>query len=277
MDVGFLADMVESGLFWKVRNEALKDSRKRDLLHTLWGTVFGEFVTRLLNDVCKEPANRFLPHPRFLNGGEACDGIIMCNEFSAVMLEYKGSMLTAQAKYSGSPELISAQLEMKFVGTEGRPKGVRQLANAINKFGDKKNPQEIEAVERVATIYPVLVARDEALGAPLVNRYLNRQFKTLYDRKRVRQTITPLFVLTIDELGEISGNLPDVPMDEILESKYKADTSQSFPFSAIQNERLGEAPPQQNASLVKRFEEVIDEACIDLFGRSFEHLKNTKQ
>jgi hypothetical protein len=270
MDIGFLADKLENGLFWRVHNEALSRKDERDQLHALWGMLFDEYVTRLFSGVCKEPANRFLSHPCFQNEGEACDGIILCGGSTAVIMEYKGSTLTASAKYSGSSELLSEQLEMKFVGTEERPKGVRQLARVINKLGDKRNPQKVEGLERVATVYPVLVARDDGLGAPFVNRFLGRRFATLYDRKQIRPKVTPLFVLTIDELEEISAYLTDVPMDEILESKYKADQSQLLPFSAIQNDRLAEVPLRQNESLVKRFEDVINEACLDLFGWPFE-------
>jgi hypothetical protein len=95
----------------------------------------------------------------------------------------------------------------------------------------------------------------------------------LYNRNTIRSTVTPLSVLAVDELEQISPYLVDTPFDLILESKYERDPSQSLPFSAVSNQLLASLPARANVSLEKKFERVIDEGCMDLFGTPYKRIE----
>lgn len=276
LDVGFLADKLESGVFWVVNNQALKTKAERGSHLTLWGHVFETYVSQLLKGVCEGTQNYFLANPVFQDGSEMCDGLIRCGS-SGIFMEHKANMLNARAKYSGTPQEFLEDLKRKFVGTPENPKGVRQLANSIWKYGKKGGGQEARGVGKLLKIFPVLVAKDSALGSPMVNRFLNEEFRKLYDRKKVRPKVTPLFVLSIDELERISPYLSDKPLDEILHAKYINDPSQSWPFSAVPNEVLDKEPVRRNKMLEAKFADVINEACLDLFGKPFYGAADSEQ
>lgn len=125
----------------------------------------------------------------------------------------------------------------------------------------------------LAVVYPLLIARDSCLASPFVNKYLNDIFKSLYNRKAIRPTVAPLFVLSIDEIEQISPYLLDTRLDQILEANYRGDRTQSFPFSAVPNELLRNMPARTNYFLERKFENVVDEACKDLFGRPLKLLE----
>lgn len=270
LDIGFLADKLETGVFWRVHS-LLGSKKQQDRLHTFWGLLFHQYTSQLLQKVCKDSPNRFLPSPKFGDDGEACDGVILAGA-NAIFMEYKGSMLTAEAKYSGSSESLMADLGRKFIGTDDAPKGVRQLAKSIVKYADKKNPRPIQGIGTVSKIFPLIVARENVIGSPLVNRYLNEQFQALYNRKKIGAIVTPLFVLTIDELEQISPHLSYVRFDEILKAKYKDDPKQTWPFSAVPNQVLKNEPQRVNEELEQKFRRVVDQACRDFFGKPYDEV-----
>lgn len=273
-DVGFLADKLESGVFWRVHNECLSSRKERDNLHTFWGHLFQAYVSRLLQDVTNPASlNRLISSPMFDKSGEACDAIILCPESRAIFMEFKSSMLTAPAKYSGEPDQLLSELQEKFVGRPEKPKGIYQLANAITKFARKASPERIEGMPAANMIFPVLIAKDYALSSPLVNRYLNDEFKKLVYRKNLRVVVGPLFVLTIYELEEISPHLIDCALSEILEGKYQQDKTLSLPFLGSKNRVLEGRAPRTNLLLRRKCDEMFDNAWVTFFGKTFRELQ----
>jgi hypothetical protein len=272
-DVGFLIDKLDSGVFWQVHNLGLPSKKQKDNFHALWGHVFEHYVDTLLTTTCRNSPNQYLPWPQFEDGAEVADGIILCGK-TAILIEAKGSTITAEAKYSGDSSVLIKELMEKFIGTGDKPKGVRQLANSLIRVGSKSAPHRIKDVKTATKIIPLLVARDSTLSSPLVNRWLNEKFGQLFNRKRIKATITPLFVLTIEELEQILPYLIDTRLDEILESRYRKNPAMGMPFGAVQNDVIQSLPPRSGLLVRGRARRVFDEVCMDCFGKHYEGLES---
>lgn len=115
-DTRFLAEKLESGIFWRVNN-ALPHNR-RGLLHTAWGYSFQSYINWLLESQARSPHNLFYASPRYEGtSDEVCDGIVVCGT-EAAFIEYKGHTFTAEAKYSGDLKILDDEVERHLVGTE---------------------------------------------------------------------------------------------------------------------------------------------------------------
>ena len=119
----------------------------------------------LLGEACRNSQNRFYPSPRYENGDEICDAIVICGS-DAVFLEYKGSTFTAESKYKGDLTELAAEIADNLIGTETKRKGIRQLANAILNVFDKQTPAALADIDLsgISAIFPVLVTRDDIGG-----------------------------------------------------------------------------------------------------------------
>ena len=271
LDAALVADKLEAGVFWRVHNSC-QNNKERDNLHTLWGHVFQQYITQLLKS--SRPCGQFISLPHFAGGGsEACDGLIIYGS-TVILMEYKGSILTADAKYSGSPDRLMQDIDKKFIGTEESPKGIRQLARTVSRWGAKRTPDRIHGVECIPRkVFPVIIARESALGSPFMNRYLDQQFSSLYQRKHIRPIVTPLFILTVDELEQIAPYLDSIRLCDLLEAKYSSDPSQTWPFSSVSNHILDGLPVRNNSMLDSKANNIFDHVCRDLFNRPFEAME----
>ena len=90
----------------------------------------------------------------------------------------------------------------------------------------------------------------------------------------IRPIVTPLFVLTIDELEQVAPHLPYVGFDQILKAKYKQDPKQTWPFSAVPNEVLKKEPRRVSEELEQKFTGIVDQACRDFFGKPYEEVES---
>src|SRR4029077_15859705 len=165
---------------------------------------------------------QFVPSPRFSNGDEAADGCLIEGS-SLVLIEIKGSILTAQAKYGFDPDTLREELHRKAItGEDGERKGVAQLRYNLQRFLDG---DDIAGTDRAAmrTIYPVLVFLDHSFTAPYLNLVYNEHFDSAWLRRRYRRTITRLFSLTVEDLENMLPHTHQHAFNEILESYYRAN------------------------------------------------------
>lgn len=95
------------------------------------------------------------------------------------VFEFKDVRLDAKTKSSCDYETIRQKLYTCFVENEdGRPKGVKQLANVI----EKKLPEILEKADTAAPngglkVYPILVYTDGGFDIEGINYYLNEEFR----------------------------------------------------------------------------------------------------
>ena len=248
VDFHFLGARCESALYWKSL-ERLSE-RDKDKFRSFWGDLFQRYINWMLARFVDGDLNKFTAEPTF-DGTmeEVCDGLIVSGS-SAVLLEYKGGLLAANAKYEGDLEKLRSNLEKKFVGTQDNRKGVLQLVNSIDLLfsGAKRVISGVDA-SNITKIYPVLVIHDDIGGAWMMNAYLNERFKTL-SRGRFRRlsnrngskvTVTPLFCISVDHFEIVAEALASERLTDILEARYRGDRELRLAFLTAPNSVLGES------------------------------------
>jgi len=271
-DLAYLSEKLQSGPFWAVHDSMACQERPK--LHAFWGLVFEGYVHWLLSSAVG-PKNLFVASPKFQSTStEACDAMLRCGSSIAVF-EFKGSMLTAQAKYSGQPKLLASEIDKKLVGSASEKKGVAQLSHVIRRLFDPKSSLPLEGIDLsgIRTIYPVLVTRDDVGSAVGINLYLNKKFREIFNSRCVRPLrVTPLFCLSVEDLELISGYLSEAAFTEILEARYDNDRSLASTFAAVNNEVMRKIGRRRNKHLEQAFAAGMDVVCERLFpGRRLDH------
>lgn len=101
------------------------------------------------------------------------------------LFEFKNIFLSAEIKHSVNYDIIMAEIFKKLVLNEfGKPKGVTQLANVIEKIRASEFEKIDEYDYDTAIIYPIIVYTDFSFNLPGINYILNKEFrKQLADRK----------------------------------------------------------------------------------------------
>jgi hypothetical protein len=266
-DPFFVADKLEDGAFWAVHG-TLKTGKERMRLHAFWGLVFERYVHLVIGNAIDGDKNVFYPSPNYRGSkNEACDGLVVCGD-TAVLIECKGSTFTANAKYSGDVNCLREEIEGKLVGTKEERKGVLQLADAIKNLFDKCNPRKLDCcdLDGIRKVVPLLITRDGIGGTFLINSYLNARFLENLNRKKYRpRIITPLFVMSSENLERISGHLADMPMTDILEMRYAIDDGLVYPFQHVIAQALQSKPIQRLPLISDTYREVFTTAVEALF------------
>lgn len=264
IDSLFLAEKSESGVFWRV-NQALPAALRLQF-HQDWGLAFEKYVNWLIGESIDSSLNRLYPNPKFCDTGEeVCDAILVCGD-SALFVESKGATFTAEAKYGTDSDCLRSEIEEKLVETEGRRKGVGQLALRIEEVFSRKNPRRIEALDtsRVAKVFPVLITRDDIGAALVMNAYLASRFRELFRRKTISVTVTPPFSLSAQDLEMICGYLKEASLADLLEERYRNDRDLFSTFWFVKNsiiDTIGgrECKPLNNAlhSYFRNVEQIL--------------------
>jgi hypothetical protein len=187
-----------------------------------------------------------------------CDGLVLCAE-AAIFIECKGSTFTARSKYTNDPEELRQEIEKKLVGTDDEPKGIRQLKNAVVSVFRQDSPEKINGVDlrRITKIMPVIVTRDD-IGSYLdMNRYLNIRFRAVLgkEKKKIKATVTPVFLMSAGNLEDISPYLTDVPLSDILEQRYRADPELRGGFWSVEIPSLKNLGPRRSLLLTRAVED----------------------
>ena len=228
IDLNFLADKLESGIFWIIFNQLKRSDRRK--LFSVWGQAFEKYVGSILKrfvsntdgetEDSMEGSQRLIPSPKYKDkqGGECTDFIIHTDE-TLVLMECKAGKLTADAKYNGKFHDLERELKAKFVD----PEGLRQLRDAIVNLADKNegNRRHIEDVDisQIRKIYPVLIVLDETFSTQWMNWYLDRQFQGIFKQGSIPSDleVAPLSVLTSADLEYLEPYLTDTPFHKHLD------------------------------------------------------------
>src|SRR6202030_1363414 len=101
LDISLLAEKMESGVFWGVNGQV--EPSKRDQFHAFWGEVFELYASWLIGSSVGGKVNQFFPNPRYLKGDRQVCDVIVLSGTSVVLIECKGSTVSADGKYGGDP------------------------------------------------------------------------------------------------------------------------------------------------------------------------------
>lgn len=155
------------------------------------------------------------------------------------IFEFKDVRLDAKTKTSCNYETIRKKLFSCFVeNEEGKPKGVKQLANVI----EKKLPEIISRAdasvpEGKLKIYPILVYTDGSFDIEGINYYLNGEFKKCINGGDDRFQVKDLVMVNLNLLMKlenyfVNGKVDlDKVLNEYLAYKESKEQLKTVPFN----------------------------------------------
>lgn len=256
LDYEFAFGKLESAVIWRVLRNL--PGNKKDPWLSYWGLVFEEYVTWMFQTYAAADLHEIYPSPTYLNStDQICDQIIVCGD-TAVLIEAKLATCTAADRHSGDYEKIKAYLEDRLVKT----KGVNQLLNAVNRFGDSDLP---DYLKRINKIIPVIITRDDLGGSWGVNAYLNKRFKDQLGKKsHKRIVVTPLVSMSVSCLERMMWVLEEKTFADVMEERIQTDRSLRQPFdAAVKYVQHGMAPKLH--AHVEAYGELTERLIVD-FG-----------
>jgi len=248
IDFTFLTEKLSAGIFHDISN-SIRRERNRDW-HTFsgfWGNVFEEYVNDRWRDLYPLETRSFYASPYLdQKNEEVFDGAIDYGE-ALVVMEYKGTYLTLDAKYSGNLETLMEGIALN-VG-----KGVEQIVNGLQAvFGVGANDTfsqrgqdrrdivysfGIGDIKRVKVVYPVIVVQDFALQIGLANYKIRQEFNRELAKRGLPKgvTVKPLSLFTVEDLEKTIPYLADFTLPEILDEYV---SSRHEPLYTFENARM---------------------------------------
>jgi hypothetical protein len=278
---GFLQEKLEIGLFWTIVNALQGDNRQSAF--EVWGRVFEHYASQIIGASVSVGVETYFPHPNFKrkkHHHESFDGVLMFGRV-CVVFECKGGFLPNAAKYGENLDAFVKAFDAKFAMGHGA--GVEQLARKIGQIfaGRPADRRDLEGIDlsQIEVIVPVMVAQDSAVSSFFTIPWLAKTFRDAMRKQRLtRQVVlTSLLVIHIEELENLCafGRAGKLALGEcFLFGGKKGDPRQGhyFVFDDILLEFLNAKKIERLPSLAteQKFGDVLDRACVRLFGRTFE-------
>jgi hypothetical protein len=257
----------ETGVYWSIMGHLSEDERKH--FPSFWGNVFEDYCLWLLEESLDRKLNRLHKNPKYVHNEqhEVCDAIVTCGR-TAVFIEFKGSTITSEGKYSSDVDKLRSEIEKKYV----KPKGIQQLVGAIQNTCRNEKADAIQDIDlkSISTVIPLLVTRDDIGGYFGVNSYLNARFKEIMGRADYQKSITPCLCICADTLEKLTAYLCDTSLADILSSRIRNEKTLRAPFFARagsifkhKNKGGGDRQP----TLLKDATFAVKDVALQVFGR----------
>ena len=240
VDIGFLMDKLETGVFWIIRDELDKEQKGKETnIFDMRGPVFEDYVASIIKRGTNlQPLSRketCIPDPRYIQKEDnQCTDIMVCSREVLILIECKAHILSSKAKFSGDFSELHNAIISKIIA----PNGKNQLWNAIRNLGhvDAMKRREVNGLDmsRIRQIFPVLVLSDRIFSLKFMNRFFDMEFQPFVDLDELKKDleIMPLTVLTIDNLEDLEPYLHDTPLHVHLEKWVRTfRDNKSYPFS----------------------------------------------
>jgi hypothetical protein len=226
VDMVLTIEKFQTGPYWRVNNI---NRETGDRLRRFWGAVFEAYVNDHLDAATSYVGALFVPDPRWASdpAAQVCDGALIEGE-ALVLLEYKSSMFTARAKYSGDHVLLRDEIVTKLVRNEdtAKRKGVEQLAEAVRRMlkGGPESAVKGLDLTQIKHIYPMLITLDNVGGTLLMSRLLNGYFKEfLADQLIPAEKVHPLLCTDVESLEIVLPLLDVFPLSRFLQHWLDSD------------------------------------------------------
>jgi hypothetical protein len=227
-DIVLILEKFEAGPYWRV-NDVSRETG--DKLRRFWGAVFEAYVNDQVIASATGSGVLFVPDPRWADdpSAQVCDSLLVEGD-SLVLLEYKSSMFTARAKYSGNHVLLRDEIVTKLVRNEeaGKKKGVEQLADAMRRLLRENGLVSVKGLDlsHVKRIYPLLVTLDDLGATLLMSRLLKGYFdEFLGGESFPAEKIRPLFCTNIESLEVVLPFCDACPLSGFLQHWLDVDPS----------------------------------------------------
>jgi hypothetical protein len=265
-DVLFVTEKFESGPYWRVSDS---DRGIGDRLRRFWGGVFEAYVNDQLATAAARSGTLFFSDPRWGDdpSAQVCDGILIEGDV-VVLLEYKASMFTARAKYSGRYKTLRDEIITKLIRNEDRKKkkGVEQLAYAVKRLsGNDASAAAVKGVDlsRMQRLYPLLVTLDDLGGSLLMSRFLQGYFKKFlgHDSHGTNKT-QPLLCTNVESLEQVLPYLDIYPLSGFLQHWLNVDPNLMATLLAHLPDGL---PARRNDLLYQEWQRLSEQFEVRLF------------
>ena len=263
IDMGFLVDKLETGVFWIIRNH-LEDKAvgKGEEIISLRGTVFEDYAASIVERGvnAQKPSNmeRYKIKPEYAQKVEAeSTDIAVWGDDTLILLECKAPLLSAETKFSRDFDTFYKGIECSVL------KGIRQLWTAIQFLCNRNKTQrrKVEGLDmsKLKNIYPVLVLPDRLFSLPGMNKFLHSEFQRLVKCNKLKKQldIKRLTVLTIEDLEDLEPYLSDRPFHSHLDTWLKEfERDEYFSFSQYLWS-LRESEARDNSYVEKEFKRIV--------------------
>lgn len=230
-DPSFLLEKLGPGLLWTVSNSfSTKKARGRALQG--FGYLFELYVDHVMRQIFPNESNLFMSFPKFSDGRESFDGLAQFEDH-LIPFEYKGGVLTQEAKYGGKIRAFERDLDRPDKFGVGRGAGVYQLVTKIEKLFHRDRGKRLtipglsQGLNRIRKVTPVLIIREPFMRFDFMNWMLNNRFQRLKSKSKISSAIdvAPLQVIDIDSLERLKPNLAngDFRLDQCLNARAARD------------------------------------------------------
>ncbi len=268
VDIGFLEDKLETGVFWILLDQLKKEeSGKDNTMISLRGQVFEDYAASIIErGINAQPSNMesYIIRPQYVRRQQGeCTDIAICGSNNLILLECKAPLLSAKTKFSGDFCKFYDGIKPNAI------KGIEQLWNAIQTLGhtNKKKRGKVKGIDisKVKKIYPVLILSDLMFSVPLMNRVLYSEFQRFVRHNHLKKhlEIMPLTVLTIEDLESLEPYLSDTPFHDHLHQWITQFFShrRPYPFSEyLSSLRRTEGQVRQNEYM----EQEVSQIGVDI-------------
>jgi hypothetical protein len=215
-DVNLVIAKFDAGPYWRVNYISTATG---DKLRKFWGAVFEVYVNDLIRNCARPSSAVFIPDPHEIDNPNAqvCDGLLIEGD-SLVVMEYKASMFTAEAKYSGNHIALRDEITKKLVrdAAENKKKGVEQIAAAIKSIFSQPQRRMVEGLDAlgIRRVYPLLITLDEIGSSLLISKLLNFSFKP---EGAAGVEVKPLLCTDIESLEKVLPYMDVKPLSGFLQ------------------------------------------------------------
>ncbi|MFC1714618.1 hypothetical protein ACFL6S_13205 [Candidatus Poribacteria bacterium] len=263
IDPGFLMNKLSSGLYWAI-HKFLRERDKESLKNFMdcRGRLFEKYVDDLFRRTYPEFTSVIIPthylSPPDFRDSDYGDGIIYSEDgINIAIIEYKSSLLTAEAKYGGSVDVLESDIRKKFV-ERGVDQLVQKIANFLCRNLRNKRPVPGVTYSNIRNIFPVLITLEPAMDTFFMNNYLNLKFQSKIKAYQINLGINvhPLVVLTVDDLERLEPYLLRRGLWECLHKYLLSDDYKFGSFRTYINNNIYKDGFLQNPFLKEKFNEV---------------------
>lgn len=225
----YLFDKLITAPYWLAAN-------KHDVAFRIfWGSLFEDYCHEVMQEAITASEMIYIPDVRNDDGQQLCDALVLEGD-RLIIMEYKGFMLSAEAKYSGDADLLLQSLERNLVrSSRGQKKGVDQLRATLSYlFGPKRWIETLFPQWRdIREVFPCIVTLDSigaAVGlSPMLQRYMPEQ-------RNLGVRVTPIFCLWIRELERKAHFFRSSGLASIFAHWLEINPSLGTPLGQIEGE-----------------------------------------
>ncbi len=265
VDAALLMERLGPHAFWSVMN-ALDTAERRKQFSSTWGYAFENYCLDALGIIFRGKRWKFERNVIDQSLNEEASDAIASRDSVALIVECKGTFVTAADKYSGVPGRFLRGLSKKF--GNARHGGLFQLLRTIDRLWFSRQARGVlDKPDDITDVYPILIIQDPIAGCGPVVRVLSDRMKIAIERlsrtarKTARKTLTiwPLTVLTADDVDLLAASIKStgLRLDAILKRFHRAHPSRMIPIGEFlvsgKNADFG-FPEKVNAAVRERFD-----------------------